>query len=105
MKKNKVVLWSLVDALGTLAYITVVVIFMNNSGHLLPGMGEFLAGMTMLTLFVLSASITASLVLGRPILTYIEGAKKEGVTMFLYTLGWMLLFLVLFLGIIFISRI
>jgi hypothetical protein len=44
------------------------------------------APIMMLMLFVFSATITATLVLGRPILWYMDGKKKEGVSLFLYTL-------------------
>lgn len=39
-----------------------------------------------LMLFVLSAAVTASLVLGRPILWYIDGKKKEAVQLLFSTL-------------------
>lgn len=44
------------------------------------------APIIMLMLFVFSAAITGSLVLGRPILWYIDGKKKEAVHLLFSTL-------------------
>ena len=41
----------------------------------------------MLLLFVFSAALTGALILGRPILWYLEGNKKEAFSLLLYTLG------------------
>lgn len=45
------------------------------------------APIMMLMLFVFSATLTATLVLGRPVLWYLDGRKKEAVSLFFYTLG------------------
>lgn len=42
-----------------------------------------------LMLLVLSAAITGTLVLGRPLIMYLDGAKKEALKFFGYTVGWM----------------
>ena len=43
----------------------------------------------MLLLFILPAAITGALVLGRPILLYVENHKAEAIKMFFYTVGWL----------------
>ena len=48
-----------------------------------------------LTTFVLSAAITGSLVLGRPILLYWDGKKKEALAFFAYTIAWLFIILLL----------
>lgn len=97
MGKNKIVSWSLVDACGTLIYITLIDLFFNNAKYIFPHDNSFFIPIAILTLFVLSAAITGSLVLGRPVLMYLDGHKKEAVQLFLYTLAWFALFLLLFL--------
>lgn len=97
MAKNKILLWSLADAFGVLVYIVLVALFMNSAEKVFPRMNEILGPIVILLLFVLSAAVTGSLVLGRPVLAYLDGSKKEATIMFLYTLGWLLLFLILFL--------
>lgn len=44
------------------------------------------APIMMLMLFVFSASITSALVLGRPLLWYLDGKKKEAISLFIHTL-------------------
>lgn len=56
--------------------------------------------LTFLTLFVFSAAVSGALILGKPILLYLEGKKKEAVTLFALILGWMFVFL-LILGLVF----
>jgi len=46
-----------------------------------------------LLLFVISASVTSLLVLGKPIMLYLEGARKQAVILLLATLGWLIAFL------------
>jgi len=41
----------------------------------------------MLSLFVFSAALVGTLVFGRPITWYLDGKKKEAVSLLLYTLG------------------
>ncbi len=55
----------------------------------------------MLMLLVSSAAITGSLVVGRPILWYLDGKKKEAVSLFLATLGFLsLLTIIAFAGLV-----
>jgi hypothetical protein len=54
--------------------------------------------MAMLLLFVCSAAITSFLVFGKPVMLYIDGQKKEAVSLLAYTLGIMaLITIVLFI--------
>jgi hypothetical protein len=68
---------------------------MSNVERAFDNVPDVLAGMTMLTLFVVSAAVTGSLVVGRPILLYLEGKKQEAARFFGYTLGWLVAILVL----------
>lgn len=45
------------------------------------------APIMMLMLFVFSAAITGSLMLGKPILWFLDGKRKEAVSLFFYTLA------------------
>lgn len=51
----------------------------------------------MLMLFVVSAAIVGTLVLGRPALLYLDGKKTQALKMFGYTLGWLFLATIIFL--------
>lgn len=49
----------------------------------------------MLLLFVISATVTGFLILGKPITLYLDGAKKEAFRFLAMTVGWLAAFLVL----------
>lgn len=55
---------------------------------------DFLAPVFALLLFVISATVTGLLVLGRPLALYLGGAKKEAFAFLSATLGWLAVFLV-----------
>ena len=55
---------------------------------------NFLAPVFVLLLFVISASITGLLVLGKPIHLYFGGLKREAFILLFSTLGWLVLFLI-----------
>ena len=52
--------------------------------------------MAMLLLFVSSAGITGFLVFGKPVMLYIDGKKREAVSLLVYTFGILLLTTILF---------
>ncbi len=85
------------NALGTVAYICLVVLGIFNAEKFLGEKETILVPMMMLMLFVLSATITSSLVLGRPLMMYLNGQKVEAVKLFLYTVGWLALYTAIFI--------
>lgn len=90
MRNSKLILLSFLNSLGVTAYISVVTLAMRN-GEKIFGKVEnnFLGPIAFLLLFVLSAAITGFLVIGRPVLLYLESRKPEAVKLFLYTIGWL----------------
>jgi hypothetical protein len=58
-------------------------------GPLIPKEDNFLMPATFLMVFVVSASIEASLVLGQPIMLYLDGKKSEAIKLLSITIGWM----------------
>jgi hypothetical protein len=95
----------MLQALGTTAYISLVAyfFFFMNTHQIEDGKTVFIP-IFMLMLLVLSASITGTLVFGRSVLWYIDGKKKEAVSLLAYTLGsFFCLFLVVGLA-LFLSR-
>lgn len=80
------------NALGTVVYVTLVATFMQNGEKIFGKVEDnFFGPVVFLLLFVLSATITASLVLGKPLLMYLNGQKNEAVRLFFYTVGWLVL--------------
>jgi uncharacterized protein YybS (DUF2232 family) len=91
MKKSKIALWSLFHSLGVLIYISAVASIMNHGNQWFGKEDKFLTPVAVLMLFVLSAAITGSLVLAKPVLLYLDGQKSDATKFFLWTLGWMLI--------------
>lgn len=91
---KKILGWGIVNALATWAYIGLVVTLLNNAEKFIGDAGKIVAPMIFLLMFVVSASVTAALVLGRPIWWYLEGQKTEAVKLFATTISWLVLFLV-----------
>lgn len=81
-------LTAFLNALGVVAYTALVAWIMQSMGKI-EGEPSLLGPVAFLMLFVLSAAVTGSLVLGRPILLYLNGLKAEAVRLLLYTIGWL----------------
>ncbi|MBX4212272.1 hypothetical protein KW787_02340 [Candidatus Pacearchaeota archaeon] len=89
----KIITRAFIDALGTTVYIILVASFVfylqrfsSKPDHTL------LIPIAMLLLFVCSAAITGFLVLGKPVMLYMDGKKRESILLLSYTLG--ILFLI-----------
>ena len=91
---------SFIHAAGVFMYIGAVAWFMFNVKDFFSGPDTVAAPVFMLLLFVISASVTGSLVLGKPISLYLDGLKKEAFTFLFITIGWLAVFLVLVAGIL-----
>lgn len=90
--------WSFVDSVGVFVYVAIVAFIMQNAEKIFGKMQNVTGPISFLLLFVLSATITGSLVLGRPVLMYLDGQKKEAIQLVLYTIGWLFLLTVLALA-------
>jgi hypothetical protein len=94
---------ALVNAGVTTAYILLVVALVFNAETIFRGMepeDNVFVGVAMLLLFVISAAVTSSAVFGRPILWYLDGKKREAVTLLGTTLFFLLIFFLLIISII-----
>ncbi len=91
--QNKYPIWhSLGHAILVFLYVSGVSWLMFNSQNLFGQVKDsFLDPLAVLLLFVLSATIVGTLVLGRPILLYWDGKKKEGLEFFGLTVLWMII--------------
>jgi len=89
MTNKKIIGIGLINALGTALYVCVIALFFRNASKIFGKTDTFFTPVAMLLLLVLSATITSSLVLGRPILLYMENHKSEAIKMFFSTVGWL----------------
>ena len=79
----------------TALYIGLVVTFMQNASRWFGAQDiPYLTGFMALSLFVISALITGSLVLWQPVTLLIDGQRKEAVTMLVATVAAMFALLV-----------
>lgn len=85
---------SLLHACLAVVYVFLIVMLMRNGEKLFGNDSKILGTMSFLLLFVVSATVMGFLVLGKPILMYIENKKKEALWMFFGTLSWLTVFLV-----------
>lgn len=86
MKNSKLIQRGLVNSLGVLIYVFLVSLILNNGAKIFGEVdNELFAPVVFLMLFVFSALTTGSLILGKPILLYLEGAKKEAIKLLFYT--------------------
>jgi hypothetical protein len=92
MKKSEYILKSLINAVGVLIYVSIVAWLLFNGEHVFDNKPSFLIPLFMLLLFIISASITSLLVLGKPIHLYLSGFKKEALTLLFATLIWLAIF-------------
>ncbi len=96
MNKSKVLLHSFGHAIGVLAYISLVVTLMTNLEKYFANTPDtFMAPIAMLLLLVLSVAVMAILVFGRPIYLFLNNFKREAFFFLGYTLGWLLLFVII----------
>ena len=99
---KKALKYAILHALATGAYIALLVSSVFYGSRLFEGTEEtILAPILMLCVLVFSAAVTGSLVFGRPVIWYLDGKKKEALTLLFYTLGSLLILIVLILLIIF----
>lgn len=92
MKKSEYILKSLINALGVFVYVFIVALLLSHIEHAFDDKPSFLVPIFMLLLFIVSASITGLLVLGRPIHLYLSGLKREAFVLLFVTLAWLILF-------------
>jgi len=87
MDKSIIAKKALGSVVGAVVYIAAVAFVMNNAETLFGQMeGSILPFVGFLTLFVFSASVMGLLIFGRPITWYLDGQKREAITLLSYTL-------------------
>lgn len=94
MKTSDYITKSLLSAIGVFAYTSAVAWLGFNSQRIFGAPTNFLTPLFVLLLFVVSASITGLLVLGKPIHLYLSGLKKEAFILLFATLAWLVFALV-----------
>lgn len=97
---NSLLKTALINSLGTAIYIALVAILMTKANQIFGQATGILGGMSVLLLFTLSALIVGSLILGKPIMLYLDGAKKEAVKLLFYEIIFLAILTIIFFGIL-----
>jgi len=100
MKKLNNKMCAFMHSLGVVTYIFLVATFMRNAERIFGKEDTVIAVMTVLTLFVLSATIVGGLIFCKPVMMYLDGDKKDALKMLLHTIAWLFIMFVVFLVII-----
>ncbi len=92
MKSSEYLYKSFPGAFGTFLYTFLVALLMFDGKAVFGGAPSFLEPLFILLLFIISASLTGLMVLGRPVQYYFDGHKKEAFVLLFATLSWLVLF-------------
>lgn len=100
MKKSRIFLTGLYQALGLIAYVILVVLLLNwlsltFNNKLVANNPVFIA--VFLLIFVLSALITGSIVLAYPIILFTKKMYKEAWWILIFTVLWIIFYIIIFL--------
>ncbi|MBI2640927.1 MAG: hypothetical protein HYW91_03550 [Candidatus Sungbacteria bacterium] len=96
MEKPEYFLKSFINAAGVFIYVSAIALFLSNAKGILGDIEDVLfIPVFMLLLFIISATVTSLLVLGKPLHLYLTGLKKEAIALLLATLAWLVFFLVI----------
>ncbi|MDP1834194.1 MAG: hypothetical protein Q8L11_04690 [Candidatus Moranbacteria bacterium] len=99
---KKIIRQAFLLALGEGIYISLVALLMFTVGKLFGDKPDpaIVAPIAFLLLLVISAAISGALILGKPLMLYLDGKKKEALQLFGFTLAWLVVFLIVAFGII-----
>ena len=104
MKEIKPIWHSLGHSVLVLLYVSLVAFVMGHAEKFFGKTDTAWTPVAVLMLLVLSATVTATLVLGRPVLMYMDAKKKEALQFFGYTVGWMFALTVLVFVVMVVSK-
>lgn len=95
-----------IQASGLIVYIALVSLFMNLITPMFARANNQLFGMVIILLMLTtSATISASMVLGRSGMLFWEKRYREAFTLLGYTVGWCLFYLFIFVGILAVTQV
>ncbi len=95
MTTAKIIKHSLINSVAAAAYVTIIAQIIRNGQALFGTMNNAYAPIAFLLLFVVSAAVMALIIFGQPVIWYLEGFKKQGIRLAVYTVA--LLFLITYI--------
>jgi hypothetical protein len=91
MTQSKLIKISLVNSIVAALYISAVAPLMSNGQKLFGNTNGVFGGIAILMLFVISAAVMGFTILGKPLMMYLDGFKKEALKLFYLTITWLVL--------------
>ncbi len=103
MKNNNVV-HSLGHAVLVAVYVSLVAFVMSHANTWFGQKDTAWTPVAVLMMFVLSAAVTGGLVLGRPVLMYMDGKKQEALQFFGFTVMWLFVLTIIVFVVLAVSK-
>ncbi|TRZ64102.1 MAG: hypothetical protein D4Q79_02330 [Spirochaetia bacterium] len=92
MLKKTIIKYAFIHAVGAAAYIALIATLLSYASKIFgPANNSILGAMAFLLVFVISAAIMGLLILGKPAFWYLDGLKREAISLLFYTLGFLVL--------------
>lgn len=105
MKNSTLVRWGATHAFGVLVYIFLLATFFSQASDWFGKADQkIITPVAALMLFVFSALTVGGLVLGKPIMLYLDGHKKEGIKLLFFTGIGLFVFMALVFGVLLIMK-
>lgn len=105
MKNSMLVKLAAANSLGVLVYVFLLSLFMSNGSKIFGAEdNKLISPIIFILLFVFSALLTGFLILGKPLMLYIDGQKKEGIKLLFYTGACLFIFLVILAVVLFLLK-
>jgi len=79
----------------TTVYVAGVATLIFYANYIFGKMNNIIGPIAFLMLFVVSALITGALLLGKPLMMYLDGKKKEAVKLFGFNVLWIVIFAII----------
>lgn len=93
MKKTTLFFRGMIHAFAVAAYVFLLAAFFSQANQWFGQEDkEIFSPAAAMLMFVFSALVTGGLVLGKPLMMYIDGQKKEGIRLLFFTGIWLLFF-------------
>lgn len=96
---KKVCKESFLYSIIAVVYIALVATLMNNGDKIFGKADTIFSVVAFLLLFTLSVLVVGVLLIGKPLMLYLDGKKKDAIYMVASSTGWMFLYLIIALAI------
>jgi len=91
MKNSKLILTAFLNSIAVFVYVSSIAWLLFNGERFFGQASNFWMPTALLLVFIVSATITGLLVLGRPIYLYLNNLRSEAVKLLIYTVVFLLI--------------